>query len=188
MGELLVEIMRPKVGMELGCPAEFRGPYPSGAPGIFIDTVARLGRSAAIISGVGDDEFGACIPQRLARDGACTDFIEVFSGKSTGAAFVTYFRDGSRKFMFHWDGRPAVLARVPPSGAIRAPRYFHVMGCSLMANERFRKALFRAVDLFARKGAKISLTRTSVSNCLASARWGRSWNRSRQASCWRDSD
>ena len=43
MGELLVEIMRPKAGMELYEPGEFLGPFPSGAPAIFIDTVARLG-------------------------------------------------------------------------------------------------------------------------------------------------
>jgi hypothetical protein len=32
---------------------EFQGSFSSGAPGIFIDTVARLGHSAAIIGGVG---------------------------------------------------------------------------------------------------------------------------------------
>ena len=52
MGELLVEVMRPKAGMSLHETGTFLGPYPSGAPGIFIDTVARLGHSAAIISGV----------------------------------------------------------------------------------------------------------------------------------------
>ena len=51
MGELLVEVMRPRRGMSLSQAAEFLGPFPSGATGIFIDTVARLGHSAAIISG-----------------------------------------------------------------------------------------------------------------------------------------
>jgi Na+-transporting NADH:ubiquinone oxidoreductase subunit NqrA len=41
MGELLVEIMRPRPGMSLQETGTFRGPFPSGAPGIFIDTVAR---------------------------------------------------------------------------------------------------------------------------------------------------
>ena len=35
----------------------FRGPYPSGAPASFIDTVARLGHKGGIIGGVGKDEF-----------------------------------------------------------------------------------------------------------------------------------
>ena len=58
MGEILVEIMRPDVGMPLHQTGEFLGPFPSGAPAIFIDTVARLGHTAGIIGGVGQDEFG----------------------------------------------------------------------------------------------------------------------------------
>jgi len=53
MGEMLVEIMRPKAGMQLFEPGEFVGPFPSGAPTIFIDTVARLKHSAGIFGGVG---------------------------------------------------------------------------------------------------------------------------------------
>jgi len=156
MGELLVEIMRPRPGMTLKETGPFRGPYPSGAAGIFIDTVARLGHSAAIVSGVGDDEFGRCIVERLRADGVRTEFIEVFSGRSTGVAFVTYFKDGSRRFIFHWDGTPAVMARVPEPARIDAPKFFHVMGCSLMANEGFRERVFEAVELFASKGARIT--------------------------------
>ncbi len=156
MGELLVEIMRPKAGMSLAEAGTFLGPFPSGAPGIFIDTVARLGHGASIISGVGEDDFGACILGRLRRDGVRTDFIEVFPNRSTGVAFVAYARDGSRRFIFHWDGTPAVLARPPAPEAIGAPRYFHVMGCSLMANDEFRDRVFRAAETFAARGARIT--------------------------------
>ena len=69
MGELLVEVMRPQAGLSLAETGPLVGPFPSGAPGIFIDAVARLGHSAAIVSGVGDDDFGRCILQRLRRDG-----------------------------------------------------------------------------------------------------------------------
>ena len=53
MGEMIVEIMRAEEDMPLDRPGIFKGPYPSGAPAIFIDTVARLGHSAGIIGGVG---------------------------------------------------------------------------------------------------------------------------------------
>ena len=43
MGELIVEIMRPKEDMPLDMAGTFLGPFPSGAPAIFIDTAARLG-------------------------------------------------------------------------------------------------------------------------------------------------
>lgn len=50
MGELLCEIMRPTENVELYETGYFRGPFPSGAPGIFISTAARLGCSAGIIT------------------------------------------------------------------------------------------------------------------------------------------
>ena len=156
MGELLVEVMRPKPGMSLQRTGEFLGPFPSGAPGIFIDTVARLGHSSAIISGVGDDEFGRCILERLRADGVGVELVEVFPNRSTGVAFVMYERDGSRKFIFHWDGTPAVMARTPDPSRIEKPRFFHVMGCSLMANEGFRGRVFQTMEIFADRGARIS--------------------------------
>jgi len=158
MGELLVEIMRPHAGMTLHEIGEFRGPFPSGATGIFIDTVARLGHSAAVISGVGEDDFGRCVLDRFRTDGVCTDFVEVIANKSTGVAFVTYFEDGSRRFIYHWDGTPAVMAQTPAVEKIRGTgcRFFHVMGCSLMANEEFRHRVFQTVELFASEGARIT--------------------------------
>jgi sugar/nucleoside kinase (ribokinase family) len=156
MGELLVEIMRPRRGMQLYDAGEFLGPFPSGATAIFIDTVARLGHSAAIISGVGDDDFGKCLLDRFARDGVNVDHVSVVPNKTTGVAFVTYFPDGSRRFLYHWDNTPAVMGKVPDPATIDAPKFFHVMGCALMPNEGFRQAVFDATRMFAAKGAKIS--------------------------------
>ncbi len=156
MGELLVEIMRPRRGMSLSTPGEFQGPFPSGATGIFIDTVARLGHSAAIISGVGDDDFGRCLLDRFARDRVSTDHVLVVPNKATGVAFVTYFEDGSRRFLYHWDGTPAVMARKPDPGSVAGARFFHVMGCALMPNPDFRDAVFDTARMFTAKGAKVS--------------------------------
>lgn len=156
MGEILVEIMRPKPEMQLYQAGEFLGPYPSGAPAIFIDTAARLGHSAAIVGGVGRDDFGKCLLERLKGDGVCCDYIKTYPGKFTAVAFVTYFNDGSRKFIYHIDGTPAVMNTdidaIDPQGA----KFFHIMGCSLMANEDFRKAIINLMKTFANKGTKIS--------------------------------
>lgn len=156
MGELLAEIMRPERDLPLDQVGPFLGPFPSGAPGIFIDTVARLGHSAGIISGVGQDEFGAAIIERLRQDGVRTDFVEVVAGRTTGVAFVAYAADGARRFIFHWDGTPAVMAGVPPHGVADGARYFHVMGCSMMANDAFGQRLLDTVELFAAHGARIT--------------------------------
>ena len=69
MGEMLVEIMREKEGTQLYDQGVFLGPYPSGAPAICIDTAARLGCRTAIIGGVGKDDFGRCLLERLKKDG-----------------------------------------------------------------------------------------------------------------------
>jgi tagatose kinase len=156
MGEMLVEIMRPRAGMSLSEPGEFRGPVPSGAPAIFIDTVARLGHGAGIIGGVGRDDFGSCLLRRLEGHGVDVRFVEQVSGGSTAVAFVVYFADGSRRFIYHIDGTPAVQAGFPRDGSPEVPRFFHVMGCSLMANDGFRRSIFEAARSFHDRGARIS--------------------------------
>ena len=156
MGEMLAEIMRPDHDYPLDRIGPFLGPFPSGAPAIFIDTVARLGHTGAIVSAVGADEFGSAIIERLRRDGVRLDLVEVVGGRSTGVAFVAYDARGERSFLFHWDGTPAVMARVPPPAATQGATFFHVMGCSMMANETFRGRLVEAVEQFADQGARIS--------------------------------
>jgi sugar/nucleoside kinase (ribokinase family) len=156
MGEILVEIMRPKAGMQLYQAGEFWGPYPSGAPAIFIDTAARLGCTAGIIGAVGEDDFGRCVLERLNADGVDCRYIRSISHKSTAVAFVTYFLDGSRKFIFHIDQTAAAMASLPAEEQIEQPAYFHIMGCSLMVNENFREAILQAMLCFHTWGAKIS--------------------------------
>ena len=156
MGEILVEIMRSKIGTELYNKGEFLGPFPSGAPAIFIDTVARLRHTSSIIGGVGADDFGKCIIERLESDGVDCSYVTAVQGKSTAAAFVTYFEDGSRKFIFYIDGTPAVLAKSPEISSTQEPMYFHIMGCSLMSNEKFCKEIIKTMKKFVKMGAKVS--------------------------------
>lgn len=42
LGELLVEFLAKKENQGFSSPGEFWGPYPSGAPAIFADQVAKL--------------------------------------------------------------------------------------------------------------------------------------------------
>ena len=156
MGEMLVEIMRPRVDMELYEEGEFIGPFPSGAPAIFIDTVARLGHSAGIFGGVGKDDFGKNILDRLRKDGVNTDYVFEDDACSTAVAFVTYFADGSRKFIYHIGNTPAAHPKPFDIKDIPSPKYFHIMGCSLMASEDFQKKIVDCADIFLKAGAKIS--------------------------------
>ena len=114
MGELLVEVMRPEENMEFHESLTFKGPYASGSSGIFIRTAARMGAEAGIISGVGKDGFGKCILDHLKADGVDVSYVLESERGSTGVAFVMYYSNGDRKFIFHWDHTPAVEAKMIP--------------------------------------------------------------------------
>ncbi len=157
MGELLVEIMRPKEDIPLYDTDYFRGPFPSGAPGIFISTAARLGHSTAIISGVGDDDFGENIMRRLKKDGVDVSRVLVTDKGHTGIAFVTYFADGERKFLFYMDNSPCVMAKAPESlEGLEDTKYMHVMGCSLMSDVTFAQEIVKTIRMMKSQGTKIS--------------------------------
>ena len=101
MGEILVEIMATERGQSFRAPGHLVGPFPSGAPAIFIDQVGRLGHPAGMIGCVGDDDFGWLNIERLRRDGVDTGAIAVLKDAVTGSAFVTYEETGERHFVFN---------------------------------------------------------------------------------------
>jgi len=157
MGELLCEIMRPDVDAPLDQAGVFWGPYPSGAPGIFINTVARLGHRAGIVGGVGRDDFGTCILDRLRQSGVDCSHITEYEDGTTGVAFVTYFRDGSRRFLYHFPDTPATRPTAPNPEALGEDiSYFHIMGCSLMAKQAFGQEILTLMEGLSRRGTKIS--------------------------------
>jgi Sugar kinases, ribokinase family len=156
MGEMLVEIMRVQENVELDTEGVFRGPFPSGAPVIFIDTVARLGHKTAIIGGVGKDDFGRNILDRLEKDGVNCQHVIESEKCATGVAFVTYFDDGSRKFIFHMGNTPAVQAKAPAPNAFPDVKYMHIMGCSLMSNIAFAREILKTMKMLIESGTQIS--------------------------------
>ena len=157
MGELLVEIMRPKEDIPLYESDYFRGPFPSGAPGIFISTAARLGHSTAIISGVGNDDFGENIMRRLKHDGVDVSRVLVSDDGHTGIAFVTYFADGERKFLFYTDNSPFTRAKAPENlSGLEDVKFMHIMGCSLMSDVHFAREIVKLMNMMKARGVKIS--------------------------------
>ena len=157
MGELLVEIMRPHEDIPLYESDYFRGPFPSGAPGIFISTAARLGHDTAIVSGVGKDDFGENVLRRLKKDGVDVSRVLVSDQGNTGVAFVTYFADGERKFLFYMDNSPCVMAKAPESlEGLEDTKYMHIMGCSLMSSVKFANEIVKTMMMMKERGVRIS--------------------------------
>lgn len=158
MGEALVEIMRTEVNKPLNETALFKGPYPSGSSSIMISTVARMGHSGGIISGVGNDEFGQCILNRLRKDGVDTSKVLVDQDGVTACAFVSYDDKGERKFLFHWDDTPATKALMPDvtEASLKEAKYFHIMGCALTARLSYGWEIVNTARAMKKQGTKIS--------------------------------
>jgi sugar/nucleoside kinase (ribokinase family) len=101
VGELLVEFVCTAKDSHHLTPAPYSGPYPSGAPGIFIDQAARIAGRAIFAGAIGDDAFGRVILDRLRAAGVDDRLISVIPGIPTGTAHVAYNSDGSRDFVFN---------------------------------------------------------------------------------------
>ena len=149
IGELVVEFFRKEVDVPFDQPGDLAGPYPSGAPAIFIDTFARLGGRCGFIGTVGRDDFGQCIIKRLKGDNVDTRNIVEMEGVSTGCAFTSYFSDGGRKFIYFMGNEAP--GRFGPEhideNYIRKSRWLHISGNVLAFSESAKKAVYKAVDI-----------------------------------------
>ena len=157
MGEILVEIMAAEAGQSFRAPGPLVGPFPSGAPAIFIDQVARLGEDAGIIGCVGDDDFGRLNIERLRRDGVDTSAVAVLKQAVTGSAFVTYDHGGERHFIFNITNSASALlsASNVSEQLLEGCTHFHVMGSSLFSPGP-REAMNEAIHVVKRRGGSVS--------------------------------
>ena len=129
VGELLAEFVSHEIGCGLESTTDFSGPYPSGAPAIFADQVSRVGGKSAMMGTVGNDPFGRLIARRLDADGVDTSHLRTSATLTTGTAFVSYYADGSRVFVFHLEGTAADDILVPPD--LPEGSLLHISGASL---------------------------------------------------------
>lgn len=133
VGEILVEIVATTVGHGFSEAIPLVGPYPSGAPAIFIDQCGKIGGSAAMVGAVGDDDFGRVNTDRLRQDGVDVSAIAVDPNFPTGSAFVRYRADGSRDFVFNI--AKSAAARFGWTNEVEAlierSGHLHVMGSAL---------------------------------------------------------
>ena len=158
-GELLVEFVSQERGCGLRRITDYRGPFPSGAPGIFADQVALTGSPSVMVGAVGADPFGNIVVDRLRQDGVSVEHVARHGDKTTGAAFVTYYEDGSRDFVYHLSASAAsdlhvdqrLLARIG-SGDIA---WFHVSGASL-GDPAIGPILLALFDAVREAGGRIS--------------------------------
>lgn len=158
VGEILVEIMANTTGDGFLEAQPLSGPFPSGAPAIFIDQVARFGGSSAIISTVGDDDFGRLNLQRLSSDGVDVSAVSISKERPTGSAFVRYRENGSRDFVFNIAHSAAGETRLDDAAnqLISKAGHLHIMG-SAFTIEAIASDLIEAARRVKRRGGSVSL-------------------------------
>ena len=158
IGEILAEILTEKLSQSLSSPGGLLGPFPSGAPAIAIDQAARMGAKTTIIAKIGADDFGLLNKTRLRNDGVDVSHIIETGGNSTGTAFITYFPDGSRKYIFHL--AHAACGELSPDDVkdelIKNTKFIHINGCSITGSPSMGEAIMKAVRLAKKHHVKIS--------------------------------
>lgn len=157
VGEILVEIMATTIGAGFLEPQSLTGPYPSGAPAIFIDQVARMGGAAGIIASVGNDDFGRLNVDRLRQDGVDISAIAISADWPTGSAFVRYRPDGPRDFVFNIARSAAGQIGLTPAAKdlIGRAGHVHVMGTALSIPGA-REVILHAIETVRARGGSVS--------------------------------
>lgn len=154
-GEILVEFVSHQLNCGLTRIGSYSGPYPSGAPAIFLDQAARMGAPTEMIGGVGDDGFGRAVIDRLLKDGVGVGGVTTTQGLSTGVAFVSYFDNGNRDFIYHLTNTAADHFQPPDSLFDPSSAYLHVSAASL-GNGPMRKVIMDLVRKVDNAGGRIT--------------------------------
>jgi sugar/nucleoside kinase (ribokinase family) len=154
IGEILVEIMATEKGDGFLEPLNLVGPFPSGAPAIFIDQAAKFGQPAAIIGCVGNDDFGRLNLDRLRRDGVDVKGVRIDPEMATGSAFVRYRPNGSRAFVYNikHSASGAIALDDAARAILNRSDHLHVMGTALFSPRIVEVVLGAAAAIKARGG------------------------------------
>jgi len=155
-GELLIDFVALRRGVRLVDAPAFRRAT-GGAPANVAVGVARLGRRAAFLGQVGDDDFGHYLAQTLARAGVDVRGLRFSPDARTALAFVSLRADGERDFLFYRHPSADMLWR--PEDVDRAvasaTRIFHFGSISLI-DEPARSATLVAMETAREHGARLS--------------------------------
>lgn len=118
--------------------------FPGGVIANYSVGVARLGGSVYFIGGVGKDEWGRFLINRLRTEGVKTDFVKVHDEKPTAINFIIVDREGTKRILQD----PNLRTNVPD------PSYFE--------DERMRELLNEV--------SHVHLSATRLETALAVAR------------------
>ena len=130
---------------------------PGGAPANVLAMAAKLGKRTALISKVGQDNFGPFLCGHVAAAGIDTDYIVMDREHPTTLAIVKLDETGNRSFSFYRDRSADVMLSEEelPEEAIASAKVLQFGSLSLVCDP-VRSATFAALKLAKEAGVKVS--------------------------------
>ena len=152
LGECLVDLVCTEENGKI-----FMEGNPGGAPANVLAMAAKLGKQTALISKVGQDNFGPFLCGHVAAAGIDTDYIVMDKEHPTTLAIVKLDETGNRSFSFYRDRSADVMLSEEelPSKAIANTKVLQFGSLSLVCDP-VRTATFAALQQAKQAGAKIS--------------------------------
>lgn len=130
---------------------------PGGAPANVLTAIVRQGGSGALISAVGDDEFGHYLHSVIQKEGVCTRGLQFTHDAATTLAFVRLSKTGDRTFSFC--RKPGADQKIKKElfdlSLIDQCKIFHFGSLSL-SDEPSRSSTIYAAEYAKEKGKLIS--------------------------------
>jgi tagatose kinase len=155
VGEALVAYQR-DLGPDGQGPADYTGPWASGAPAITSYVAGRLGVETHFVGGIGSDEHGRVIRARLSAAGVHLDHLQVDGVLPTATAHITYRGPDHREFVFNVAGTAATAVRDVGDLPERAS-WVHLSGSALIFGDPLASTALAAFDRARRAGARTSV-------------------------------
>ena len=152
LGECLVDLVCTEADGKI-----FMEGNPGGAPANVLAMAAKLGKQTALISKVGQDNFGPFLCGHVAAAGIDTDYIVMDTEHPTTLAIVKLDETGNRSFSFYRDRSADVMLSEEelPKEAIASTKVLQFGSLSLVC-EPVRSATFAALALAKEAGVKVA--------------------------------
>ncbi|MBL8608007.1 MAG: carbohydrate kinase [Myxococcales bacterium] len=116
-----------------------------GAPANVAVGLARLGFSASVVGGVGEDRFGDALRSFLAAEKVETKHVLRLPNR-TGITFVTRSEKGEPAFLFYRNDTADVAVTAEHVGAASAKATFGLVGSSTWMTPSLKEATIKFID------------------------------------------
>ncbi|MDX6586964.1 MAG: fructokinase [Solirubrobacterales bacterium] len=147
LGEALVDFVCERPVSSL-VEADFFVPRQGGSLANIAMAAARFSDRVELIGGIGDDQWGLWLHERITTAGVDTSRFDLLRGVQTSHAFVSVDKQGEPAFAFYGDQvRPSVHAGVHLDATITGNDGVLVVGSDSLLGEDEREVTMRAVAL-----------------------------------------